>query len=67
MLQYAAKLTGLPGSVSKSDVEEVRRAGFTDEEILRINLFTSYFNFANRIFSGLGVSLENPEERVYRY
>ncbi len=48
MLQYAAKLTRSPGSVSESDVEEVRRAGFVDEGILRINLIASYFNFANR-------------------
>ena len=67
MLQYTAKLTRSPGSVSESDVDEVRRAGFADEEILRINLIASYFNFANRIVSGLGVSLENLEERVYRY
>lgn len=67
MLQYAAKLTRSPGSVSESDVEEMRRAGFVDEEILRINLITSYFNFANRIVSGLGIPLETAEERVYKY
>lgn len=67
MLQYAAKLTRSPGSVSESDVEEVRRAGFADEDILRINLIASYFNFANRIVSGLGIPLETAEERVYKY
>ncbi len=67
MLRYAVKLTKAPGEVSESDVEDLRRAGFTDEDVLRVNLVTSYFNFANRIVSGLGVPLETVEERVYKY
>ncbi len=67
MLEYATKLTRSPAEVSESDVEELRRAGFTDEEILRINLIAGYFNFANRIVSGLGVELETLEKRVYKY
>ena len=38
-----------------------------DEEVLLINLITSYFNFANRVVSSLGVPLETAEERVYKY
>ncbi len=67
MLRYAVKLTKCPGDVSESDVEDLRRAGFSDEDVLRVNLITSYFNFANRIVSGLGVPLETVEERVYKY
>ena len=67
MLQYAAKLTKTPGELVESDVQELRQSGFTDEDILRINLITSYFNFANRIVSGLGVPLETVEKRVYKY
>ncbi len=67
MLLYAAKLTKAPGDVSERDVAELRHVGFSDEEILRINLITSYFNFANRIVSGLGIPLEATEERVYKY
>ncbi len=67
MLLYAANLTKDPGNASEQDVEKLRQAGFSDEEILRINLTTSYFNFANRIVSGLGVSLEATDERVYKY
>ena len=67
MLMYAAKLTRNPSDASKQDITELRRAGFSDEEILGINLITSYFNFANRIVSGLGIPLEPTEERPYKY
>ncbi len=67
MLLYAAKLTKDPGNVSEQDIKKLRQVGFRDEEILRINLITGYFNFANRIVSGLGIPLEAAEERVYKY
>ncbi len=67
MLQYAVKLTKNPGEVAESDIQSLRQASFNDEDILRINLITSYFNFANRIVSGLGVPLETARERVYNY
>ncbi len=67
MLDYAIKLTKSPATVSKEDLEGLRTAGFADEEILRINLIASYFNFVNRVVSGLGVTLEDREARTYRY
>ncbi len=67
MLEYAAKLTGQPEQVGEDDVKRMRLEGFSDDEILRVNLITSYFNFVNRIVSGLGVPLEDAEERVYKY
>jgi uncharacterized peroxidase-related enzyme len=67
MLEYAAKLTRQPNLVVKMDVRRMREEGFTDEEILRVNLITSYFNFVNRIVAGLGTPLEETNERVYKY
>lgn len=67
ILSYATKLTRTPGDISEIDLRELRREGLTDEEILRINLIASYFNFVNRIVSGLGVKIEDPKERVYKY
>lgn len=67
MLEYASKLTKEPGSVSKDDLERLREVGFVDEEILHIALVTSYFNFVNRLASGLGVSIEENHESGYRY
>ncbi len=67
MLRYAVKLTKSPREVVETDIQSLRQAGFADEDLLRINLITSYFNFANRIVSGLGVPLEAAQERVYNY
>ena len=67
MLDYAAKLTRSPSSVTEKDVEALRAVGFPDEEILSINLITSYFNFVNRIAQGLGVEHSEEEARGYKY
>ncbi|MEZ5492079.1 MAG: carboxymuconolactone decarboxylase family protein [Gammaproteobacteria bacterium] len=51
-LDFAAKLVIKRASVSQSDIEEVREAGFSDEEIAEIlahvalNIFTNYTNVA---------------------
>lgn len=55
MLEYAEKLTLAPGEVDQQDVERLRRAGFSDVQILDIALATAYRNFINRIALGLGV------------
>ena len=67
MLEYASKLTRDPSGLNMNDMDKLRAVGFSDEEILRINLITSYFNFVNRIVSGLGVELEDQRDRVYKY
>jgi len=67
LLAYAAKLTLDPKSITKDDIKDLNEAGLKDEEILRANLITSYFNFSNRIALGLGVQLEDGKTRTYRY
>ncbi len=67
MLEYAVKLTEHPEQMLKTDIDKLRTASLTDQAILRVNLITSYFNFVNRIVSGLGVELENEESRIYKY
>lgn len=57
-LHYARKLTVSPGDMVESDVEALRNAGYDDGEILEINQVCAYFNYANRLLNGLGVSLE---------
>lgn len=58
MLTYAEKLTLTPAAVEESDVEELRAAGFSDDDILDIAEVTAYYAYANRITDGLGVQLE---------
>ncbi len=67
MVEYAAKLTRRPGEMTAADVQRLRNAGFSDEEILQINLITSYFNFVNRVASGLGVEFSEQEVKGYKY
>ena len=58
MLDYAVKLTLSPAKCTEADIQNLRETGFEDEQILLINLTTSYFNFVNRLAHGLGVTLE---------
>ncbi len=67
MLEYARKLTREPSVMKQGDVEVLRQSGFSDEDILHIALTVSYFNFVNRIASGLGVEFTEEEIKGYRY
>ena len=63
MLDYAAKLTLTPASLSRGDLQSLRAAGFDDRAILDVAQITAYFAYVNRIADGLGVALEpNWEE-----
>ena len=57
-LEYAAKITIDAASVSASDIDELRRAGFDDGQILEINQVAAYFSYANRMVLGLGINTE---------
>ncbi len=57
-IQYAKMLTEAPAQLTKTNITALRKAGFTDGEILEINQVTSYFNYVNRSVIGLGVSIQ---------
>ena len=67
LVDYALVLTDDPRDVEESHIEALREAGFDDEEILCVNLVTSYFNFVNRIALGLGVGFDVDEVKGYEY
>jgi len=58
LLRYARKLTRTPGAIEKSDFQALREKGASDGEILEANQVVSYFNYANRVLNGLGVTTE---------
>jgi uncharacterized peroxidase-related enzyme len=58
MLRYVEKLTRTPAKMTEEDVDGLRRAGFSDEDILQIAEVTAYYAYVNRIADGLGVELE---------
>lgn len=63
---YARKVTRQSFAVEEQDIEALRHARFSDEEILTANLIASYYNFVNRLADGLGVDLE-PRAQNYKY
>lgn len=65
-LRYAEKLTVAPGKMVESDVAGLREAGWSDGEILEINQVVGYFNYANRLLNGLGVSTAGDVVGYYK-
>lgn len=66
MVEYAVKLTKNPKEIDRADIDALRESGFSDEDILNIDLITSYFNFVNRIALGLGVEFTPEEMQGYK-
>lgn len=60
MLDYASKLTLHPTEMLPSDVDALRAAGWSDEDVMDIAEVTGMFNLTNRMASGLGWE-PNPE------
>ena len=55
---YAVKLTMTPSAMSHQDVESLREAGWTDEDIHDATQVIAYFNYINRIADALGVQVD---------
>ncbi len=65
LAEYAEVLTCKPQVKDSAPVETLRAAGFDDEAILTATEVVGYFNYINRMVSGLGAELEpefNPLE-----
>lgn len=58
LMRYAEKLTTAPNAMVASDVQSLRDAGLNDGEILEANQIVCYFNYANRLLNGLGVTTD---------
>ncbi|MFW5946429.1 MAG: peroxidase-related enzyme [Candidatus Natronoplasma sp.] len=67
MLDFVKISTEKPNSVEEEDVDGLRKAGFSDKEILNIAMISSYFNFVNRIALSLGVDFSEEEMKGYEY
>ncbi len=67
ILNYAEKLTLTPSLVNEYDIQNLRIHNLTDEDILNLNSVISYFNFVNRIATGLGVEFSKDETKGYNY
>lgn len=67
ILDYVKKLTINPSEVCEDNINKLKNVGLKDNDILNINLITSYFNFVNRIALGLGVECSKDEIKGYNY
>ncbi len=65
LLQYTEKLTVNPGRMEKTDVDALKAAGVPDGEILEANQIIGYFNYANRLLNGLGVTTDGDTVGYY--
>jgi uncharacterized peroxidase-related enzyme len=54
MLDFAVKLTEQSAACTEADIEALREAGWTDEDVMDIAEVAAMFNFTNRLASGLG-------------
>ena len=59
LLAYADKLTREPWAATEGALDELRRHGFADADLLDAVQIVSYFNYINRIADGLGIDLED--------
>ena len=66
MLRYAEKLTLSPGDMQEADVNMLKNEGISDGEILEANQIIGYFNYANRLLNGLGVSTDGDIVGYYK-
>ncbi len=55
LADYALKLTRAPAEIEPADLQTLRDAGVPDPGILEAAAVAAYFNFSNRLNSGLGI------------
>jgi uncharacterized peroxidase-related enzyme len=60
MLDWAVKVTRASGTCTEGDVESLRAAGWSDEDIMDMTETAAMFNFTNRLANSLGWT-PNPE------
>jgi len=59
ILEYVFKLTHVPSSITKEDIDILRSHDLDDRGIHDICAITAYFAFVNRMADGLGVEMED--------
>jgi uncharacterized peroxidase-related enzyme len=63
MLDFAVKVTEASQTCTERDLEPLRAAGWTDEDIMDIGEVTAMFNFTNRLANAFGWQ---PNEQYHR-
>lgn len=58
LLRYARQVALAPQTCSRGDVDALRDAGASDEQIHATVQVAAYFSYINRVADGLGVDLD---------
>jgi uncharacterized protein YciW len=58
---YALALTTNPSAVQEVDVQSLLEVGLSQRDVIDANQVVAYFNYVNRVASGLGVQLEGHD------
>ncbi len=64
VLRYASTLTRSPGGVTAAQLDGLRAAGLDDADIVALNNLVAYYNYVNRVATGLGLRSEVPTEHA---
>lgn len=67
LCEYAVRLTKAPRPETGTDVDALKRRGFSDEAILQATLTIGYFNFVNRLAVATGIDPANDVSKPYDY
>lgn len=65
LAKFADLVTHSPAAVRKQDVDNLRKFGLSDRDILDAVEVIAYFNYINRVADALGIDSE-PEMRTVR-
>ena len=61
IVEYVEKLTNEPSEMMENDVQTLKKAGLSDNQILSVVMITAMFAFMNRLADGLGVEIEDEK------
>jgi alkylhydroperoxidase family enzyme len=64
LLQLAGKITKHAFKVTESDIQALRDAGCTDEEIFEAIAVASLFNYMDRVADALGTPVEGFQDMI---
>jgi len=60
IVRYTAILTRSPGAISEHHIDDLRRVGLSDADIVALNNLAAYYSYTNRVATGLGLRSEVP-------
>jgi uncharacterized peroxidase-related enzyme len=60
IVRYTAILTRSPGAIGEHHIDDLRKVGLSDADIVALNNLAAYYSYTNRVATGLGLRSEVP-------